>query len=220
MVARSGVELTLETLIVYRAAGSWKADATWDEYVVSLHNGGDREVMLNTPTLLDPMGRHQSPGVSPESVEQASLAAEQRYRREGIAFIRGVAPGASIPGTASGAAVATGVLASTAASALMATTVVALPLYVVAGAGIHLSEKADIEKEFARRRLICPCALAAGEKRTGSLFFPMTPSPRSLTFDVVGGTDLAALELPLDALEGLHVNQVHVDRSQVPPVVQ
>ena len=217
MATREPVELTLATLIVYRAAGSWKDDALWDEYVVSLHNAGDHAVVLSTPTLLDPTGQSQSPGSDPASVEQASLAAEQRYRSQKTPFLRTVAPGANIPGTAGGAGVASTVVAGAATSAVFATSIVMLPLYIVGGVGIHLSQKADIEKEFARRRLVCPCTLAPGETRTGSLFFPMTPSPRSLSFDLSDATNVAALDLPLDALEGLHLNQVHVNRSQVPP---
>ena len=213
---RAPVELTLETLIIYQGPGSWKANALWDEYVVSLHNVGDHSVTLNAPTLLDPTGQPESPGVSPRAVEEASLKAENRYARAGVAFLRAAAPGVAILGIGVVGVMATGFL-STTAVAVAGASLVAVPIYYVGAVGMHFAHKADIEKEFGRRRLVCPCTLAAGEKRTGSLFFPMTPSPRSLTFGVSDGAELGTLDLPLTALEGVHVNQVHVNRAATTP---
>jgi hypothetical protein len=51
---------------------------------------------------------------------------------------------------------------------------------------------------------VLPVTLAAGELRTGSLFFPMVPSPRSLTLQWSNGATVGAVVLSLQTLDGLH----------------
>ena len=64
--------------------------------------------------------------------------------------------------------------------------------------------KAAISTEFARRRLTFPLTLAAGEIRTGSLFFPMVPDPRSLTLGWASEPSRGGIDIPLDSLVGMH----------------
>jgi hypothetical protein len=62
-----------------------------------------------------------------------------------------------------------------------------------------------MEREFGRRRLALPLVLAPGETRSGSLFFPMVPSPCSLSLrwsDEAGSGDAV---LALGFLHDLHV---------------
>jgi hypothetical protein len=44
---------TLSTVISYRGPGTWKREALWDEYVVTLENRGDQPVTVDSATLAD-----------------------------------------------------------------------------------------------------------------------------------------------------------------------
>jgi len=52
----------------------------------------------------------------------------------------------------------------------------------------------------------------AGEANSGSLFYPMTVSPRSVGVPRTDASRVWALALPLEAMEDLHLNQVYVAR--------
>ena len=87
-------------------------------------------------------------------------------------------------------------------------TAAALPVYGATVLGMNLHNKKSIEAEFNRRRLRLPLVLAAGETRTGSLFFPMVPNPQSLIVSwssESGNSRAGDSVLPLDFLQGLHV---------------
>src|SRR5471032_3467430 len=47
------VELTLQSLVVFHGAGSWKSDARWDEYVVRVVNHGAKPVTIESAALID-----------------------------------------------------------------------------------------------------------------------------------------------------------------------
>jgi hypothetical protein len=71
--------------------------------------------------------------------------------------------------------------------------------------GINRHHKSAIKAEFNRRRLPLPLSLAPGETRTGSLFFPMIPNPRSIDVNWSTGSGTGDSVLALDFLYGLHV---------------
>ena len=62
-----------------------------------------------------------------------------------------------------------------------------------------------MEEEFSMRRLVLPLALAPGETRTGSFFFPMVPSPRSLSLHWSNSSGPGDAILALDSLHNLHL---------------
>jgi hypothetical protein len=93
---------------------------------------------------------------------------------------------------------------ASAGAAVSAVTLVALPLYYAAILDINHKNKAGMEKEFNHRQLLLPLTLAPGETKTGSLFFPMVPNPRSLRLQWSAGAAQGDSVLPLDILRGLH----------------
>ena len=129
VLAREPLEAGLRWLITYNGPGSWKRNAFWDEYVVSLRNPGPRPLTVSSLVLLDYTGASRSPGHNPWA----------------------------------------------------------------------------LEKEFNRRQLVLPLTLAPGESRTGSLFFPMVPGPRSLNLQWSDGPVAGEAVLPLDFLRSLHL---------------
>lgn len=193
-------------VITYNGPGSWKRNAFWDEYVVRVRNAGSEPVTITAPGLTDSAGTAQAAGDAPWALEKKSRTLERQYRSQGIAFVRYTAPGLLIVGTGAAAIASAGVFSAAAATAAAA-TVVALPLYYIAVLTINHSNKGAMEREFTKRRLVMPLTLAPGEARTGSLFFPMVPGPRSLSLHWSDSASQGDAALELDFLRDLHLKQ-------------
>ncbi len=211
----AALEAKLNTIITYNGPGSWKRNAFWDEYVVTLHNPGNQHVVVSATELTDYADTVRQARSEPWALEKESKTLEQKYKDDRIAFVRNTAPGLLIVGAGAVAVASTGYIvtwgaagtgvALGAGAAAAAATVVALPIYYIAVVSINSHNKAGMETEFNNRRLTMPLTLAPGETRTGSLFFPMVPTPRSLSLLWSRGTDNGKSELPLNFIVGLHV---------------
>jgi hypothetical protein len=198
------LEATLYTEISDGAPGSWKREAFWDEYVVILHNPGDRPVQVLSAALTDYAGAPHAAGIDPWALERESKTLERRYRDAGVAFARVAAPRVIVAAAEPEVVASAGVGAAGAAAAATATAV-ALPVYGLSVFGINMHNKSVIHKEFERRRILFPLTLGPGESHTGSLFFPMIPNPKALSMKWSGHSGERDTALALDFLEGLHV---------------
>jgi hypothetical protein len=202
------LQATLAALITYGGPGSWKREALWDEYVVTLENHGERPLTIDSATLADSAGTPYAPGSDPWALEKQSKKLEKQYRDRGEAFIRAPGPGVLIVGvgaaTFSAAAGSTVFVSAGVVGAALATVVV-LPVYYATVLGINHHNKKAVMTEFKRRYLPLPLTLAPGETRTGSLFYPMVRSPDLLTLNWSNGTGSATAVLPLEFLHALHV---------------
>jgi hypothetical protein len=205
--APAPLEATLNSVITYNGPGSWKRDAFWDEYVVTLHNPGSQPLTVATAGLTDFAGLARTAGGEPWALEKVSKTLEQKYKDAGMAFVRYTAPGLLIVGTGTAAAASAGFLTA-GAGAAGAAIVVALPIYYIGVVVINHRNKAAMSGEFNRRRHAPSLTLAPGETRTGSFFFPMVPSPRSLGLRWSTATASGESVLPLDFLHSLHVNSI------------
>jgi len=194
----------LHSVITYNGPGSWKRNALWDEYVVTLRNSGRVPLEITAATLADPTGAAIESGTMPWKLEDRSKTLEQKYKDAGLAFARYTAPGLVIAGAGVLAISSAGVLTSAADTAAGA-TVLALPVYYVSVVTINHLNKVDMEKEFARRRLVLPLTLAPGEDRTGSIFFPLVPNPQSLVIACQRDGRPEETILALDFLHGIHI---------------
>jgi hypothetical protein len=200
---QENVAVSLRGVVVYNGPGSWKRDALWDEYVVTIENSGASPVTIEAPTLVDFESLGRRPGVDPWAVEKESQKEEERYRRNGIAFARSSAPrvllmGANAAGTAAGGAV------GTAAAAAATASIAALPVYYVVVWRVNHRHKQAVNAEFARRKLQLPLTIPAGESRTGSLFYPMAADPQSLRVPCSREGATSEVVLDLGELRGLH----------------
>jgi len=203
------LEATLNTVITFNGPGSWKRDAFWDEYVVTLRNPGSQMLIITDVGLTDYSGAVQSTGDNPWKLEKESKTLEERYHAAGVDFARYTAPGLLIAGGAAAIGIGTaggGMLAGYAAVVGTAgLALVALPVYYGTVLTIDHHHKVGMEREFNRRRLALPLPLAPGETRTGSFFFPMVPSPRSLGLHWADVSGSGETVLALDFLRGLHL---------------
>jgi len=200
---------TLATLISYGGPGSWKREALWDEYVVTVENHGERALSIDSAGLTDSAGTQYVPGSDPWALEKQSKKLEKQYRDHGQAFIRAAGPGVLITGVGAAAAAATAgggwAIVSPALGGAAVAVIFVVPVYYLSVVGINHYNKKAVMTEFKRRRLRLPLTLAPGESRTGSLFFPMVRSPGSLTLQWSGETGSDMAVLPLDFLKELHV---------------
>ena len=203
--APAPLEATLNSVITFNGPGSWKRDAFWDEYIVTLHNPGNQPLTVTTAGLTDFAGLARTAGGEPWGLENESRTLERKYKDAGMAFVRYTAPGLLIVGTGTAAAASAGFLSAGAATA-GAAIVVVLPIYYIGVVVINHKNKAAMSGEFNRRRHALSLRLAPGETRTGSFFFPTVPSPRSLGLGWSTATASGESVLPLDFLHGLHVN--------------
>lgn len=114
--------------------------------------------------------------------------------------MRYTVPGVLIAGAGLAIAVSSGIgiigPASAGVSLAAGATVVAIPFYYLAVVSINHNNRKTMEREFHRRRLALPLTLTPGETRTGSFFFPMVPSPRSLNLHWSSGPASAILLWP------------------------
>ncbi|HSZ09174.1 MAG TPA: hypothetical protein VK794_11620 [Steroidobacteraceae bacterium] len=199
---------TLVTLISYRGAGSWKREALWDEYVVALENRSEQPITIDSATLADAGAATFAAGNNPWALEKQSKHLEKQYRDHGEGFMRAAGPGVLIVGMGAATVSATAgttmfVSAGVVGAALAA--VVVVPVYYLSVLGINHHNKKAVMTEFQRRRLPLPLILAAGETRTGSLFYPMVRSPGSLTLSWSNESGSSTSMLSLDFLQMLHV---------------
>jgi hypothetical protein len=206
------LDANLASVITDGGPGSWKREAFWDEYVVALHNTGDQPLQVASVTLVDFAGTSRSAGDDPWALERESKTLERKYRDSGVAFARMAAPRVLIA-SAEPVVIASAGIGTAGAAAAATATAVALPVYGLAIWGINRHHKSAITAEFNRRRLPLPLSLAPGETRTGSLFFPMVPNPRSLDLNWSNESGTGDPVLPLDFLHGLHVTAASGDSA-------
>jgi hypothetical protein len=206
-VAEPAVDATLHGVIVFHGAGSWKRDAYWDEYLVTVTNLQTVPLTLDAVILIDLEDLVNLPGSHPWELEKTSRNRLKVAKRTG----RNIALGAGATAAWVGSAMLVasnitiwGGVTNTTAVAAGGAAFVGIPLVAV-GSGVRtLVARHGINKEFDRRRLVLPLTLPAGGSRSGSLFFPVTPGPRRLLLqfkDPTGETHELAVDLmPLSDL--------------------
>jgi len=202
--APAPVDAALNSLITYNGPGSWKRDAFWDEYVVSLHNPGNEPLTITAATLVDHAGTALPAGGKPWELERKSKTREQKYKETGMAFVRHTGATVGILG-AGAVGVATAGVFSASAPLIAGATVAVLPLYALAVLSINKDNRQIMELHFNQRCLRLPLTLEPGETRAGSFFFPVAASPRSLGLCWSAGPATGNCDLPLDFLNGLHL---------------
>ena len=197
------VAMVLYTIITYDSPGSWKREALWDEYVVTISNQGAQLLTVASAALTDSAGTSHAAGAGMQALEKRSTTLEQKYLDSGLAFARDARPAAVPVGGGVRLVGAAGGVTSAGTSFAVAAAVVPVPAHYTRK--IVSLNKVYFASEFDERRLALPLTVAPGEVRVGSLFFPMIPNPRSLSLYWSIGTTGGGLTLPLDSVHGLHV---------------
>ncbi|MBS0663233.1 MAG: hypothetical protein JSR48_08195 [Verrucomicrobia bacterium] len=202
------VAARLDAVVVYRGPGSWKRDAYWDEYVVTVAGRGPGPVTVESATLTGRATAAVAPGTDPWALEKASRTLLARNFDLGKDVVVHLGGGfVVITGTATAAftvAAATGAGWGSFGAAAVAGAVVA-PVFVGASIYRNVSGKHGVEREFARRRLVLPATATPEHPAQGSLFFPITPGPRRLTLQGQADGQPFSVTIDLAALKDLHL---------------
>ncbi len=188
--------VTVKSVIVFRGPGSWKRDAYWDEYVVSLTNQTGSTVTLESAVLTDFTGTTSPPSDNPWLLEQQSRTREEELQanvKNVLVQIGGGYVGLSLATT--GGLAAGGFLGG----------VIAIPAYVAGTIYSNARHRHQIEAEFARRRLVPPLVIAPGRTVQGSFFFRLSPGPRDLTLLLQHDGSYQKVAVNLAPLANLHL---------------
>lgn len=174
------VEAVLHTVIIFRGPGSWKQNAYWDEYVLTVANRGDALVTVDSASLTDFRGVASAAGNHPWRLEQLSHSNDLEFAKI-VAIQIGGSAGATALGIGLGALVAGsgGGIAAGAGATLGG--VILLPAFIGGTIYANVDNRKAIEREFAQRRLTLPVVMGPGQLVQGSLFFPISPGPQKLT---------------------------------------
>jgi len=217
----AGLKFSITNLIILNGPGSWRDQAYWDEYVVTLSNQGHDVLTVEGAWLGDVLDRQVFPGDNLERLEEKGKAHADHLGVRGAPILAGhFTP---YPNTLEIAAQAAepGKLAR-AATVLAVGAIAFVVLSPVLGGGFPLSgsprlpgdvaraqrQKAKILAEFDQRRLSLPVTLAPGETFTGSLFFPLTPGPEYMTLQIATSGEKHELRMELPGWQGLHFSYV------------
>ena len=205
----ANTELTLATVIVVKGPGSWKREARWDEYVVTLANRGEYPLLIESAELFDLKGAPQQPGTDPWKLEKLSATNWSKYGATGVQVLAGAGLVATYVGIEIGTAIGGLMGGSAAATGGAAVALAVIPIFAVvditAVAVINHNNKKKVVAEFNRRRLVLPLTIAPGESVAGSWFFPMTPGPQCLAVHGRDGDLPVDLRLELKPLAALHL---------------
>jgi len=211
------VNVLINTVIIFGGPGSWKRDAYWDEYILSITNHSEHSVALTSATLIDFQGNPIVSGDNPWELQEQSRAWVENYSSgTGGVIIKvgatSLLAGAIVGGSAAatGALIAAtygvGVSAGMAATVVAASTVIALPVVGISSVILNVIRKHKIEDEFNRRRLMLPATIPQGQVTQGSLFFRITPGPQRLSLLFTGVDRGFDVSFDLKPLSDLHID--------------
>jgi len=186
----------VDSVIIYRGPGSWKRDAYWDEYIVTLRNGGDVPCTVESVTLTDFTGTSSPPSDNPWALEKASRTREEELKANTKDVLIQIG-GGYVGLTAS-------IMGGTAVAGFTG-GVIALPAFVAGTIYSNVHHRHRIEGKFAARRVKLPAVIAPGQTLQGSLFFRISPGPRQLTLLVEQAGTYRKVTIELAALAGLHL---------------
>lgn len=211
-VSQLPAEVTLHTVVVFKGPGSWKSEAYWDEYIVTLTNRGETPLMIESAVLIDLHGQPVAPGSDPWSLERLSKdwLKKNPTAPSGIPVELGVHPVLKAGAYAFAGAVSTfgwfivgvgGVGVVSTAGAV----VLAWPAYALTAVAVNSSNQKLVAAEFTRRRLVLPAEIATGQMAQGSLFFRVSPGPQRLLLRCSAGDRVQEIAVDLSPLGGLHL---------------
>ena len=200
------VEALLHTVIIYRGPGSWKLNAFWDEYVMTVANRGDALVRVEAAWLTDLQNEVTGEGEDPWELELASRTEADK----GFGIVKGTA--VQIGGGVTTAAVGGGVGAVVFSGGYITTAggaavggILFLPAFIGGTIYTNISSRHSIEREFVRRRLVLPVVLVPGQLVQGSLFFRISPGPKRLTLKCRIDDEPRDVVIDLAPISGLHL---------------
>jgi hypothetical protein len=202
------VNALINTVIIFGGPGSWKREAYWDEYLLSITNHGDHPVTLTSSMLIDFQDNQVMSGNDPWELQEQSKEWIKKYDPGTTGVVLKVGAATLLTGAALGAyglaIAAPGLVVGMAA---ISATILALPIVGVGSIIANVRKQHKIEDEFNRRRLMLPATIPPGQVTQGSLFFRITPGPKRLTLLFSGHEADFDVSVDLAPLSNLHIDR-------------
>ena len=200
------VEALLHTVIIFRGPGSWKHDAYWDEYVVTVANRGNALITVDSVWLTDFQGQATEAGTDPWLLEATSrsLADKSFGLAQNTVLQIGGGVGVMAVGGGVGAVIFSGGFVTSAGGAAIG-GILLLPAFIGGTIYTNINNRHAIEHEFERRRLALPAELVPGQLVQGSLFFRLSPGPQRLTLSCHINRQPRDIIIDLTPIAGLHL---------------
>lgn len=209
--------VVVDWVIVRDGAGSWAANADWDQYLVRLGNTSDETLRITDLTLYDSFDEPLASSGDRKELIAGSKATARRYKDAGLNVKAGIGgPALVLAGTAAyatGATLGAAALYSSAAAGAALGALVLAPALAVGGV-VRGMRNSEVAREIAARQIPMPAVLEPDTVIAVSAFFPLAPSPRRLVLTYADSD--AEYELVVDisaALEGLHLSSVDAGDS-------
>ena len=212
------VRMTLDWIIIRDGPGTWAREASWDEYLVRFENLSESTVNLQKVIVIDSLDVAIEPGLSRQTLVEASRDNLRRYEGQDIPVKPGegsttmmVAGGVALVGAGTAALVSTVSASFTAGAAGGTAATVAGGLLVagpalIVGGMVRKSNQREVDRKIRRLRTQLPQQLDPGEEKLAHIFFPISPSPVSLNLEYFTERALHNIELDTrDNLMGLHL---------------
>lgn len=228
LVTASGqdVDAALNWVIVRDGPGTWAQFAEWDEYLIDIHNRGERPISIDGLLVVDSLGTSIPPATNRKALVKGTRRAVKRYRQYGTKVQVGASggtvllAGAALTAAGVGAAYALGLGATMGSAvgggALVAASGVLLvgPILMVGGVS-RMVNNGRIDEAIQQRQTLLPLEVPAGQKVLLDIFLPVTPSPTRV--EIRYAEDGLEKTLVLDtqsALTGLHIPEgIQVDNE-------
>jgi len=207
----------LDFIVVRNGPGAWAKNGHWDEYLIRVRNASSGAVELRAVEVTDSEGHVAIALNDRADLVRASKLTAKRYRRSGIKVAAGHGAGLLVAGVGAGVLGYGGAVASATSAALGAGgaagggaavaggLILAAPVLI--GVGItRMVHNSKLDDRIKQRATPLPMSVPAGSDVLLDLFFPISPSPRQVTFHYRNAQGDQQLQLDTArVLTGLHL---------------
>jgi hypothetical protein len=219
VAADATLAVQLDFIVVRNGPGAWARNGNWDEYLIRVRNTSALPVELRAVEVTDSQGHNAVTLDDRADLVAASKLTAKRYRQAGVKVAAGsggaglVAAGVGAGVVGYGAAVASvtsaalgsGGAAGGGAAAAAGGFLLAAPVLVGVGI-VRVVNNAKVDKRIESRATALPVTIPAGSDVLLDVFFPITPSPRELTFHYRSAQGDQQLQVDTSqVLAGLHL---------------
>lgn len=215
VAANDTLAAQLDFIVVRNGPGAWAKNGDWDEYLIRVRNTSASPVELRAVEVTDSEG-HPSGALNDRGeLVSASKLTAKRYRQIGVKVAPGrggdglLVAGIGAGGVAYGAAAAsaTGALVAAGYTGAVVGAGMILASPVLLGVGIvRMVNNSKVDNRIESRASPLPVTIRAGSDVLLDLFFPISPSPRHLTFNYRTAQGDQQLQIDTSGvLAGLHL---------------
>jgi len=212
------ITVSLDGVIFRDGPGTWAKNVDWDEYLISVTNNTDEDVILDDVVVVDSIGTELHTNSDRKELVKASKETVTRYKDIGLEVKAGLRPGQILgrgAATTGGVALATGMVGTSVGGWAgvgvcmggVAIAVVAVPAMIIYSL-VRMGNNDKVTKEILVRQTQIPMTLSSGSRYKLDMFFPLAPSPQLVKVNYIRGGEHRILSLDTsELLTGLHVGQ-------------